>query len=115
MRTSERYCVPSSFSAFTAKSGYRQRIGLLTARLIDGCVEHYLLPDLGGSLFIGIDASIKRDCTAIVCIKYSEHNDQLVLADHKIWKPTPGQPINLDSSVEFYLRRIYGEFLGLRL
>jgi hypothetical protein len=76
----------------------------------DACVEHYLQPDSGGSLFIGIDASIKRDCTAIVCIKYSEHNDQLVLADHKIWKPTPGQPINLEASVEFYLRLIYGEF-----
>ena len=35
---------------------------------------------------------------------------RLVLADHKIWKPTPGQPINLEASVEFYLRRIYGDF-----
>ena len=41
----------------------------------DSCVEHYLQPDLIGSLFIGIDASIKRDCTAVVCIKYGEHND----------------------------------------
>jgi hypothetical protein len=32
-----------------------------------------------------------------------------VLADYKIWKPTPGQPINLEASVEFYLRRIYNE------
>ena len=24
-------------------------------------------------------------------------------------KPTPGQPINLDASVEFYLRRIYNQ------
>ena len=42
-------------------------------------------------------------------MRYDEHSDSLVLADHKIWKPTPGHPINLEASVEFYLRRIYNQ------
>lgn len=32
-----------------------------------------------------------------------------MLFDHKIWRPTPDQPINLESSVEFYLRRLYNQ------
>jgi phage terminase large subunit-like protein len=74
----------------------------------DGCVERGR-PDLSGSLFIGVDASVRRDSTACVALKYDDHSDRLVLADYKIWKPTPGQPINLEASVEFYLRRVYNE------
>src|SRR5438132_11383583 len=64
-------------------------------------------PDLSGSLFIGVDAAVRKDNAAIVCLKYADESDQLVLADYKIWKPLPGQPINLEASVEFYLRRVY--------
>jgi phage terminase large subunit-like protein len=81
----------------------------IDATTYDACVEHYLWPDPTGSLFIGIDASVKRDCTAVVRVKYSEFDDRLVLADYKIWRPGPGG-INLEASIEFYLRRLYGEF-----
>jgi hypothetical protein len=73
----------------------------------DSNVEQWLRPDLSGALFIGVDASVRRDSTAYVCVKYDDQSDRLVLADHKIWKPSPGQPINLEASVEFYLRRIF--------
>jgi hypothetical protein len=58
-------------------------------------------------LFVGVDASVRRDSTACVAVKYDDQSDSLVLADYKIWKPSPGQPINLEQSVEFWLRRIY--------
>ena len=64
-------------------------------------------PDLSGSLFIGVDAAVRKDNAAVVCLKYAEESDQLLLADYKIWKPLPGQPINIEASVEFYLRRVY--------
>jgi phage terminase large subunit-like protein len=79
----------------------------IDAEVYDACVEHGLRPDLSGSLFIGVDASVRRDSTACVCVGYDEDSDSLVLKDYKIWKPSPGQPINLEASVEFYLRRIY--------
>lgn len=73
----------------------------------DACVFDSGRPDLSGSLFIGVDAAVRKDNAAIVCLKYADDSDQLVLADYKIWKPLPGQPINLEASVEFYLRRAY--------
>ena len=75
----------------------------------DACVEFNHREVRGGSLFIGVDASVRRDSTACVAIKYDDQSDRFVLFDHKIWKPTPGQPINLESSVEFYLRRLYNQ------
>ena len=44
---------------------------------------------------------------AIVVVKYDDQDDRLVLADHKIVKPQPGRPINLESSVELCLKRLY--------
>lgn len=72
-------------------------------------VWKWLQPDLRGSIFIGVDASVRRDSTACVCIRYDETTDALLLADYKVWKPSPNQPINLEASVEFYLRRIYNQ------
>jgi hypothetical protein len=65
-----------------------------------------LLPDTTGALFIGLDASVKHDSTALVCIKYDRFTDNLILADHRIWQPSPGAPMDFESTVEFYLRRL---------
>jgi hypothetical protein len=37
-----------------------------------------LRPDPNGALFIGIDASVKHDSTALACVKYDQHSDNLV-------------------------------------
>ncbi|HEV8342591.1 MAG TPA: hypothetical protein VGR30_09500, partial [Candidatus Binatia bacterium] len=73
----------------------------------DACVEPGLRPDPRGTLFMGCDASVRRDSTAIVAVKYDESTDRLILADHKIWTPAAGQSINLEATLEVYLRRIY--------
>jgi hypothetical protein len=50
-----------------------------------------LRPDTSGALFVvGIDDGVKHDSTALVCVKYDRNTDNLLLADHKIWQPTPG-------------------------
>ncbi len=74
----------------------------------DACVEHYLQPDLSGGLFLGIDAATRNDCAAVVCVKYSQHDDRLQLAEYKIWRPGPGG-LNLESSIEFFVRLLYNE------
>jgi hypothetical protein len=54
----------------------------------DACVSPGR-PDVSGSLFIGVDAAIRKDTLACVAVKYDKGSDRLVLADVKIWKPTP--------------------------
>jgi hypothetical protein len=79
----------------------------ITSEQYDSCVEPGLRQNLRGTLFIGADLATKRDCCACVVVRYDDHSDRLQLADYKIWKPLPGQPINLEASIEFYLRRIF--------
>jgi len=100
---------PNQFARLHRNEWVSSENAFIDPATYDQCVEHYGRPDLSGSLFVGVDASVRRDSTACVCVKYDAHTDRLVLADHKIWKPTPEQPINLELSVEFYLRRIYSE------
>ena len=65
-----------------------------------------LRPDPTGALFAGIDASIKHDSTALVCVKYDRHTDNLLLADQRIWVPSPGSPMDFEATLEFYIRRL---------
>jgi hypothetical protein len=81
----------------------------ISAEKWDGLVEPGLRPDPSGALFVGVDASLRRDSTAIVSVKYSPNDDRLVLADHKTINPGPGG-INLESAIEFYIRRLYNSF-----
>jgi len=48
-----------------------------------------LRPDASGALFIGIDASMKHDSTALVCVKDDQLRDNLVL--------------DFEATIEFYL------------
>ena len=47
-------------------------------------------PDLSGEFVHRCDAAVRKDNAAIVCLKYADESDQLVLADYKIWKPHLG-------------------------
>jgi phage terminase large subunit-like protein len=99
---------PATFRRLHLNEWVSSENSFIEPSVYDACVEPGG-PALEGSLFIGVDASVRRDSTACVAVKYEEDSDSLVLADYKIWRPTPGQPINLEQSVEFWLRRIYNE------
>ena len=65
----------------TFDPSYSQLISsFISAETYDSCVEMGLQPDLRGSIFIGVDASVRRDSTACVCIRYDETTDALLLA-----------------------------------
>ena len=73
-----------------------------------------LRPDATGALFVGIDASVKHDSTALVCVKYDQHSDNLVLADHCIWQPVPGAPMDLKRRLSFTIAGSRAGRLALR-
>src|SRR5439155_14413807 len=97
---------PATFQRLHQNQWVSSENRFIDEQTYDACVEPGR-PELSGSLFIGVDAAIRKDNLAVVAVKYDDHTDRLVLADVKIWKPLPGQQINLESSVEFYLRQIY--------
>jgi hypothetical protein len=66
----------------------------------DACVEPGR-PDLSGSLFIGVDAAIRKDNLAVVAVKYDNHSDSLMLADHKIWSQRPVSRLTSRQALNF--------------
>ncbi len=81
----------------------------LTPELWDSCVETDRTPMLvsDAPIFIGVDAGIKHDTAAVVAVKWDKHTDKLVLVSHRIWKPTPTEPLDLEGTIEWYLRELY--------
>jgi hypothetical protein len=70
----------------------------------DQNVSSMLRPDPTGSLFIRGDASVKHDSTALVAVKYTAGaSDPLTLATHKIWIPSPGNPMDFEATLSFTL------------
>jgi phage terminase large subunit-like protein len=62
--------------------------------------HHPLLPTKDRALFVGVDAGIKHDTSAIAAV-YRE-GDWLELALHRIWTPS-GAALDLEETIEAYL------------
>jgi phage terminase large subunit-like protein len=55
-------------------------------------------PDL--DVAIGIDASVKRDCTAIAVTAFDRTANRVRLVWHRIWQPSSDEPLNFESTIE---------------
>ena len=69
----------------------------------DQCVMPDLLPlreDRDLSVWIGVDASVKRDSTALVCVSYDKQAKCMRLIAHKVFTPSPNDPIDFEATVE---------------
>lgn len=76
----------------------------VTPELWDPCVLPDLRPEIGaprGSLFVGVDAGIKHDSAAVVAVRWD--GPVLRLSSHRIWQPTPKDPLDIENTIEAYL------------
>ena len=83
----------------------------ITEELWDACVDPSvtpLLPAKDCPLFVGVDAGIKHDSAAVVAVRRDE--DIVVLAAHCIWKPSPREPLDLEATIETYLRDLHERY-----
>lgn len=83
----------------------------ITPEVWDPCVDagwHPLLPTRDVRLFVGVDAAIKHDQAAVVAVAYV--GDRVAVALHRVWKPTPTEPIDLEVTIEAYLRELHAAY-----
>ena len=60
-------------------------------------------------IIIGCDASTKHDSTAIVAVQYDYEADMLYTAFHRIWKPSPTEPMDFEHTLERYILERHNE------
>jgi phage terminase large subunit-like protein len=73
----------------------------------DACVQPSLTPvlrDRGLPIWVGVDASTKRDSTALVAVTFDRKSKSVKLICHRVFVPTPGDPIDFEATVERTLR-----------
>ena len=71
---------PATFARLHQNQWVSSESSFISAETYDSCVKMGLQPDLRGSIFIGVDASVRRDSTACVCIRYDETTDALFIS-----------------------------------
>ena len=69
----------------------------------DDCVD----PNLGHTvsnpvlpIWVGIDASVKHDSTAIVAVTWNKKAQQVRLVTHRVFQPSPDAPLNFEATIE---------------
>jgi Phage Terminase len=72
----------------------------------DACVR----PEIGAvpsnpslPVWIGVDASVRRDSSAVVAVTYDKNNGIVRLVFHRIFTPSPTDPINFEDDIEAIL------------
>jgi phage terminase large subunit-like protein len=85
----------------------------------DACVNPNLTPVAGDRqlpVWVGVDASVKRDSTALVAVTFDKKAQCCRLVQHRVFTPTPGDPIDFEDTVErtildwrkaFLLRKVW--------
>ncbi len=74
----------------------------ITPEMWNPCVDHAHHPSITSRepLYVGIDAGIKHDNAARVAVRWDDDGEKLILVSHRIWKPTPTQPLDLEATIE---------------
>src|SRR5262249_45013156 len=79
----------------------------------DACVDANASPaaaDKRLSVYVGVDASVKRDSTAIVATAWDSKAKKVRLVWHRIYQPTPDDPLDFEQTVEATLLDLHKHF-----
>jgi phage terminase large subunit-like protein len=103
---------PSTFARLHRNEWVNPESRFITDALWDGCVDpahHPLVVRRPGvRVYVAVDAGIKDDTAAVVKVYWD--GDRLVLAGHRIWQPSPAAPLDLEATIETYLRELHARF-----
>lgn len=79
----------------------------------DDCVDEghrRKVSDKSLDVWIGVDASVKRDSTAIVAVTWDHSLQKAVMVWHRIWQPTKESPLDFERTIERALIELCDSF-----
>jgi phage terminase large subunit-like protein len=107
---------PATFQRLHENRWVSAESSFLTAELWDACVDpayRPCLPSPAEGEIVAVDLGLKHDLLAVVRLR--RRGDRLVLAGHRLWTPSPGQPLNLEETFEAYVRELHAAGLITRI
>ena len=113
-KTQKNSLRPGTFARLHENRWVTAESTFLTPGLWDPCVEEELrplLPTDNATIFVGVDASTKHDSSAVVAVtRDPSDRDRVRLAAHRIWRPTPEEPLDIEATIEDYLRSLHRRY-----
>jgi phage terminase large subunit-like protein len=73
----------------------------------DACVDQELRPVIADKdlpIWVGVDASVKRDSTAIVAVTWDREKKHARLVMHRVFQPTGNDPLDFEATIEATIR-----------
>lgn len=61
-------------------------------------------------VWVGVDASVKRDSTAVVAVTYDREERMARMVAHRIFQPSPDKPLNFENTVEWAIKDLRNRF-----
>jgi hypothetical protein len=80
----------------------------------DQCVVPTMTPLVSSGVlpvWVGVDASVKRDASAVAVCSFDNKAQQVKLIWHRIFQPTPDDPLNFEQTIESTLLDLKKRFL----
>jgi phage terminase large subunit-like protein len=81
---------------------------------IDRCIDPSWSPVINNKslpVYIGVDASVKKDSTAIVAVCFDRSINKVRLVAHRIFQPTSAEPLNFELTVERTIKEFCARFM----
>jgi len=101
MRRSQR---PNAYARMVLNEFVSSESTFVDLSAWDACVQPALTPCFDRvPVWIGVDASVKRDSTALVAVTINADTGVVRLVAHCVFTPTPGDPIDFEATVEWQL------------
>jgi hypothetical protein len=69
-----------------------------------------LLADRSLPVWVGVDASVKRDSTAIVATTFDRDSNKVRLVTHRIFQPSAKEPLDFEATIERTIRELCQRF-----
>jgi phage terminase large subunit-like protein len=104
---------PSAYARMVTNAFVSSESRFVDLAAWDACVQPALAPvlrDKSLPVWVGVDASTKRDSTALVAVAFDQDAKWVRLIAHKVFVPTPGDPINFELTIEHTLREWHERF-----
>jgi len=79
----------------------------------DACVDpgaHLMLAGRALPVWVGVDASVKRDSTAIVACSWDRVANKVRMVAHRIFQPTRADPLDFEATIENTLLEMRARF-----
>ena len=97
---------PSAFTRMILNQFTTGESSFIEMEWWDACVNQELTPVLEDTdlpICVGVDASVKRDSTAIVAVTGDFETSRVRLVSHRIFQPSPDDPLNFEAVEETVL------------